>query len=277
MAVRLTDLRKNALRLFAEYRTVDHRTLYSRLLAECANRATKERSLRRAIAPLVPAGILKRQWRASDDYIDVGDRKRPVMLLEFTITEKGVDFGCEHGIFKEGDKLYPFETLSHTTLLHEALGRHFYEYVRGFCNHHKLTLTWRSRDEIVHGQKGIPYPDDTFDVQTESGTRRFFAEYENTEHDAFRNKTSRLMRKLKRYADFAGDNSEAHYGFRRFIVVFVMKTEGGRRSILRWASKHLPYRMFWFTTLDEMKEADFSKSYFLTPKDFAQRPYSLIE
>lgn len=158
---------------------------------------------------------------------------------------------------------------------HELAITRFHIALKRFCEDRRLELYWRQTNlkRTVHPDAlfGITFPD----LSPGMNTYPYFLEIERSKQGHYQDRQSGLIRKLKRYYEYQGSAQcrEDWRWFDRFRVVVVVKNGERRRNLLLALEETQPSRIFWITTED----ADLSQKVCLTPKDYRQTAYSLLE
>jgi hypothetical protein len=123
------------------------------------------------------------------------------------------------------------------TLDHELEISEYHRALQEYCDKHEIALYWQQTDL----KKGI-HPDAYFSLTKKSETKHFFLEIER-QAIVVKDGKPTIQTKLDRYYEYYDtDQCEKHWGFRRFRIITLQKTDLRRQHVLPLLQKN---RMFW--------------------------------
>lgn len=193
-------------------------------------------------------------------------------MFVYGLSDAGVRHAFRHGYATEATKT--FEERSVMMLDHELEITAFHMALDRWCRSADLRYVWRQRN-LKHGV----HPDACFTVESAAGTGRrftYFLEIERAKLGNYRNGTPQILRKLARYYEYFNSmDCERKWGFRHFRVMVVQRTEARSEGLLGALQAGYRHRMFWLTSEDRYRK-DIGGEIFKTPKDYAERSYSLL-
>ena len=188
------------------------------------------------------------------------------------LTDKGVQF--------TGDLLpvaaKTFDDHSARTLDHELEISFFHIALKRLCAAKGLRLFWQQRD-----LKRTINPDAYFAIADPSqpagkNTFHYLLEVERAKLGHMRDGESQIVKKLSKYYKFYNSaDCERDWGFKQFRVIVVQRTDAKRQFLLAKIAKKYSHRMFWLTT-ESLYRENLMGEIFQTPRDYAQRSYSIF-
>ncbi len=257
----LTPERAEMLALFATHHYLTAKDCY-RLMRATAKKSgggeRTERAVRSRLKLLFDAGyLLRTPIMPSEEII----RRSPQTEYSYRLSKHGFRVATE-GKFSAEKNPYSIVHDTEITLFHLELDKY------------PGKVYWRQRD-----LKKTVYPDAVFGLSKDGKSGVFFfLEIEKSRPNHYRDGVSGIIRKLHRFDKYRSSKKckEEWELFSDFRVVVVVKTEERRRNLLAALAGILPYRFIWVTTEPEYKR-DIMGKIFLTPKDYAQSVYSLLD
>ena len=262
---RPNQVKLKALAIFAEFfclRTKDA----AALVRERPATESDERSVRRTLSVLWRDGFLFRV-----PHLDP-DRERGGAGYVYGLSDKGV-----HYAFREGYATRATKTLdehSIRTLDHELAITSFHIALHRLCGRLGLRYAWR-QTHLKH----TVHPDALFwvaDPEDPGKAYCYFLEIERAKLGNYKNGEPQILRKLQAYYEyFNSTDCEKEWGFRRYRVIIVQRTDARRAGLLTSLQRNCNHRMFWLTTEAAIRE-DLAGPIFLTPKDVALVRFSFL-
>ena len=238
----------------------------ARLLRDRATTESDTRSVRRTLSILHRDGLL---YRAP--YLDPRYERGGVTYV-YGLSSNGVDHAFRNGYSTLATKTLDEHSIR--TLDHELEITAFHIGLHDLCTSHGLRYAWQQR-----GLKHTVHPDAIFSVTDPTHPDqelRFFLEIERSKLGNYRNGEPQVLRKLRKYYEYYNSTDcEKEWGFRRFRVVVVQRTEARREGLLKTLREGYSHRMFWLTTEPAYREG-IGGAIFRTPKDDAPVPFSFL-
>jgi hypothetical protein len=230
--------------------------------------ATKsdERSVRRTLAALHRDGFLARL-----PLLAWGHERGGVGHV-YGLSDKGVEHAFDNGYSTASTKTFDEHSLR--TLDHEVEITAFHIALHRLSGEQGISYTWRQAD-----LKRTVHPDALFTITDPRDADRefcYFLEVERSKFGNYKNGEPQILRKLGAYYGYFNSTScEREWGFRQYRVIIVQRTEARRAGLLSALQGRFPHRMFWLAT-EEACRNDIGGEIFKTPKDHADKTYSLL-
>ena len=187
-------------------------------------------------------------------------RKRFPPKYIYGLTDSGAELARSRGV--EGARQFIGRDLEHEHILTNVIIAY-----REFCKAHGFTLKVE-RLPIDHSK--IINPDALFTIETAAGKYVIPIEVERQTFNE-----SYLKKALKYRSVFNTDEASKLFRVPKFRVHFFVETRRKREFILEKFSADYAYRMFWFTTFDDI--LNLNEPIFRTPKDYQTVSYSLVD
>jgi hypothetical protein len=151
---------------------------------------------------------------------------------------------------------------------HEHLITRFHVKAMQLAHKRGWEITWK-QEAVDH--RRLINPDAVMTLGTLKGAFVFPVE---PERQSF---TENHLKKGKKYFDVYGKEAAfKQFGAEKIRPIFITLSHRKRDTMLEKFAEEYPYRMFWFTTVDDF-ERDISGKIFLTPKDYKTTRYSFLD
>jgi len=190
----------------------------------------------------------------------------------YGLSDKGVDHAFENGYSTPTTKTLDEHSLR--TLDHELEITAFHIALHRFSEASGLGCSWRQAD-----LKHTVHPDAFFTVQDPRDPGKefcYFLEIERAKFGNYRDGEPQILRKLGAFYDyFNSTGCEKEWGFRRYRVIVVQRTDARREGLLKRLRATYNHRMFWLTTEAAYRE-NIGGAIFKTPKDDVSIAFSFL-